>query len=163
MTIHRFRRPLLAYFTRRGASEAEAEDLTHDVFERVLRSYESQTVLNPEALIFRVALNLLRDRSRKRRVRGEEHSLSAEEATEFAEALTVDLTPERVVIGERTLEEVLEALDELNERTRAMFCLYRFDNLKIREIAELYGISSSAVEKQVATALVHLTRRLQLK
>lgn len=159
----RFRRPLLAYFTRRGAGLAEAEDLTHDVYERVLRSYESRTVLNLEALIFRIALNLLRDRARKRRVRGEEESLDSDDVTGLAEALTVDLTPERVVMGERTLEQVLRALDELNARTRAMFCLYRFDNLKVREIAEIYGISPSAVEKQIATALGHLARRLQLK
>jgi RNA polymerase sigma-70 factor (ECF subfamily) len=63
-------------------------------------------------------------------------------------------------MGERSLEEVHRALQDLGERTRAMFYLYRLENLKVREIAELYGISGSAVEKQLAKALLHLTQRL---
>jgi RNA polymerase sigma-70 factor (ECF subfamily) len=46
----------------------------------------------------------------------------------------------------------------LGERTQAIFYLYRLENLKIREIAAIYGISASAVEKQVSKALLHLTR-----
>lgn len=158
----RFRLPLVAYFRRRVANPAEAEDLTQDVFERLLRSLETRPIINAEALVFRIAVNLLRDRARKARSHGFEEPISTEAVAEFADALTVDLSPERVVLGERTLEEVLCALDELGERTRAMFYLYRFEHLKIREIAEMYGISPSGVEKQVSKALLHLTRRLQL-
>lgn len=156
----RFRLPLLAYFGRRVSSPAEAEDLTQDVFERLLRLMETQPILNAEAVVFRVALNLLRDRARKAHCHGTEVSIPAEAVAEFADALTVDLSPERVVVGERTLEDVLAALDELGERTRAMFYLYRFENLKVREIADMYGISTSGVEKHIGKALLHLTRRL---
>lgn len=158
----RFRLALLAYFGRRVANPAEAEDLTQDVFERLLRSLETRPIINAEALVFRIAVNLLRDRARKARSHGFEIAISSEAMAEIAEALTVDFSPERVVLGERTLEEVLFALDELDERTRAMFYLYRFEQLKIREIAGIYGISSSGVEKQIRKALVHVTRRLQL-
>lgn len=157
----RFRFPLLAYFGRRVRNAAEAEDLTQDVFERVLRSLETKSIINPEALVFRIAINLLRDRARKAHGRGLEEPIPADTLADFAEALTEDLTPERVVLGERTLEEVLSALDELSERTRAMFYLYRFEHLKVREIADMYGISPSGVEKQIAKALLHLTERLQ--
>jgi RNA polymerase sigma factor (sigma-70 family) len=157
----RFRLPLLAYFGRRVASPAEAEDLTQDVFERVLRSLEKRPIQNPEALVFQIAVNLLRDRGRRVRRRGTEEALPSEAVADLADALTVDLSPERVVLGEKTLAEVLAVLNSLAPRTRAMFFLYRLENLKIREIAALYGISASAVEKQVAKALLHLTRGLQ--
>lgn len=157
----RFRLPLLAYFGRRVASAAEAEDLTQDVFERVLKSLERGPIQNPEALVFQIAVNLLRDRGRRARRHGTEEALPSEAVAELADALTVDLSPERVVLGEKTLAEVLAVLNSLAPRTRAMFFLYRLENLKIREIAELYGISASAVEKQVAKALLHLTRGLQ--
>jgi RNA polymerase sigma factor (sigma-70 family) len=155
----RFRLPLKAYFGRRVRSAAEAEDLTQDVFERVLKSLKASPIINSEALVFRIAVNLLRDRARRQRSHGVEEPLTPESLLEFANALTVDLSPERVVLGERTLAEVLGALGELGERTRAIFYLYRFENLKIREIAEAYGISPSAVEKHVSKALLHLTRR----
>ncbi len=157
----RYRRVLLAYFGRRVRSAAEAEDLTQDVFERVLRSLAHGPILNVEALLFRIAVNLLRDRARKSHTHGIEEPLPSDAVAELADAFTEGLSPERVVIGERTLQEALAALDELGERTRAMFYLYRFENLKVREIAELYGISVSGVEKQIARALLHLTRRMQ--
>lgn len=157
----RFRLPLLAYFGRRVASPTEAEDLTQDVFERVLRSLQRRPIENPEALVFQIAVNLLRDRGRRVRRHGTLEALPSEAVADLADALTVDLSPERVVLGEKTLAEVLAILNSLAPRTRAMFFLYRLENLKIREIAELYGISASAVEKQVAKALLHLTRGLQ--
>jgi RNA polymerase sigma-70 factor (ECF subfamily) len=157
----RYRRPLLAYFRRRLGTPADAEDLTQDVFERLLKELRATSVLNAEALIFRIAINLLRDRFRRQRTRGTPASLSSEDATEFADALAVDLSPERVVMGEMSLQEVDMTLRELGERTRAIFYLYRLENLKVREIAELYGISASAIEKQIAKALLHLTRRLR--
>lgn len=159
----RFRLPLLAYFGRRVANSVEAEDLTQDVFERLLKSLETRPIVNAEALVFHIAVNLLRDRARKARSHGVAEPIPEDTIGELANALTVDLSPERVVLGERTLEEVLCALDELGERTRAMFYLYRFEHLKIREIAQMYGISSSGVEKQISKALLHLTRRLQQK
>ena len=156
----RFRLPLLAYFGRRVASLAEAQDLTQDVFERILKGFGSVPIANVEALVFRIAVNLLRDRARRRRTHGAEEPLTSENLVEFSEALTVDLSPERVVLGERALADVLASLEELGERTRAIFYLYRLENLKIREIAEFYGISASAVEKHVSKALLHLTRHL---
>jgi RNA polymerase sigma factor (sigma-70 family) len=154
----RFRLPLIAYFRRRVSSAAEAEDLTQDVFERVLKVLNHAPIANAEALVFRIAVNLLRDRARREITRGGEQSLTSENIVALADALTVDLSPERVVLGERTLADVLAALQELGERTQAIFYLYRLENLKIREIAAIYGISASAVEKQVSKALLHLTR-----
>jgi len=154
----RFRLPLIAYFRRRVSSAAEAEDLTQDVFERVLKVLNHAPIANAEALVFRIAVNLLRDRARREITRGWEQSLTSENIVAMADALTVDLSPERVVLGEKTLADVLAALQELGERTQAIFYLYRLENLKIREIAAIYGISASAVEKQVSKALLHLTR-----
>ena len=154
----RFRLPLIAYFRRRVASASEAEDLTQDVFERIIRSLNTAPIVNAEALVFCIAVNLLRDRARRGLTRAEE-PLTQDNIIEFAEGLTVDLSPERIVLGERTLADVLATLQELGERTRTIFYLYRLENLKIREIADLYGISASGVEKHVSKALLHLTRR----
>jgi RNA polymerase sigma-70 factor (ECF subfamily) len=159
----RFRPALLAYFRRRVANRAEAEDLTQDVFERVLRTTERAPVINADALVFRIAVNLMRDQARSARRHGIERPLAEDTLDDLAGLLSVDLSPERVLIGERTLEEAISALNELSERTRAMFYLYRLEHLKIREIAEIYGISASGVEKNFARALLHLMQRLQLR
>ncbi len=157
----RFRLPLLAYFRRRVLNPTEAEDLTQDVFERVLRSLGSEPIQNADSYIFTIAVNLLRDRARSVRRRGAEQAVASDINAELASTMAVELSPERVVIAQRTLEEVLAALGELPERTRAMLSMHRFEDLKIREIAKMYAISPSAVEKHVSKALVHITRRLR--
>jgi len=154
----RFRRPLLAYFQRRGATPAEAQDLTQDVFVRLIGLLQTSQIRNAEALVFRISANLARSRARQLRRHGIEEPLTCENILEFADAFAVDLSPERVVLGERTLADVLGALQELGERTRGIFLLYRFENLRIKEIADFYGISASAVEKHVGKALLHLGR-----
>lgn len=153
--VQRYRLPLLAYFGRRVSSPAEAEDLAQDVFERLLKVLATEPILNAEALLFEIAVNLLRDRARRAHRHGIDPPLPSDSLPEFAEALTVDLSPERVVLGQTTLAEVLVALEELGERTRAMFCLYRVESLKVREIAALYGISPSGVEEHLSKALLH--------
>lgn len=156
----RFRHPLLAYFRRRVPSAVEAEDLTQDAFERVLRSLKRGPILNAEALVFRIAVNLLRDRARRKRRRGVEESLAPEVIAELADTLAAGLSTERVVAAEHSLADVLTGLNQLGEPTRAIFYLHRLENLRIREIAELYRVSPSAIEKHVTKALVHLTRWL---
>lgn len=53
---------------------------------------------------------------------------------------------------------VLQALEALGERTRDVFVLYRLEKMKHREIAALYGISVSSVEKYVARATERLSQ-----
>src|SRR3546814_15781185 len=59
-----------------------------------------------------------------------------------------DRSPERVLLGQDALQQVLAALAELNERTRDIYILFRRENIRQREIASLYGISQSTVEKE---------------
>src|SRR3546814_18012524 len=69
-----------------------------------------------------------------------------------------DRSPERVLLGQDALQQVLAALAELNERTRDIYILFRLENIRQREIASLYGISQSTVEKEVMRATLHLAR-----
>ena len=74
-----------------------------------------------------------------------------------------ETSPERVLNSEQELNVVVDALQELSERTRDVFMLDRLEHLKHGEIAGLYGISVSAVEKHVAKAVAHLARRARAR
>ena len=54
------------------------------------------------------------------------------------------------------LSLAFDALPELGERTRDIFILARLENMQHREIAAMYGISVSAVEKSMLKAMAHL-------
>jgi RNA polymerase sigma-70 factor (ECF subfamily) len=68
-------------------------------------------------------------------------------------------SPERVLNSKQELHVVVAALQELSERTRDVFMLDRLEHLKHGEIAQIFGISVSAVEKHVSKAVAHLARR----
>ncbi len=77
----------------------------------------------------------------------------------FSANLVEDRNPERVLVGRQTVQDVLDALAELGERTRDVFILARLENMQHREIATIYGISVSAVEKMIMKGMAHLGAR----
>jgi RNA polymerase sigma-70 factor (ECF subfamily) len=54
-----YRRPLMAFFLRHTDDRAEAEDLTQEVFVRILKGAPAATVQAPDAFVFTIAANLL--------------------------------------------------------------------------------------------------------
>lgn len=156
----RFSAALLSYFRRRVRDQALAEDLVQDVFVRVLRASEYEVIEHPESYVFKVAANLLKD-SRRYAVRHPTVARVPEyegSEAELEEALVDERSPERVLDGETSLAQVLQTLGELNELTRNVFVLFRLENMKQKDIAALYGIAQSTVEKHVMRAVLHLAR-----
>lgn len=161
----RFRASLLAYFLRRTGSPQEAEDLTQETFARLIGSSTFESAEESQAYVFRVASNLLRDRARAaiRLKKFPTLPLDSMGPQDCEPKLVEGIDPERVLIARENLSEVLACLDELGERTRNIFVLFRLEGMKQKSIAELYGISLSTVEKHVMAAVLHLARRFGSK
>lgn len=147
----RLRPALLAFFLRRVRDHAEAEDLTQDVFMR-LTSLDPAEMQSADAYVFRVAANLLADRSRRAKVRRR----YAEEQLALEGTGLDPLDPGRIAAGRRSLAVLAERLKDLPEKTRTMFVLYRVENMNKRAVAEAFGVSISTVEKHVGRAMAHL-------
>jgi RNA polymerase sigma-70 factor (ECF subfamily) len=160
----RFRASLMAYFLRRTGNRQEAEDLTQETFVRLIASRSFETADEVQAFVFRVASNLLRDRARSAARLFRYSSLApAPMITEDGESEFVEeIGPERVLMGKERLSEVLACLDDLGERTKNIFILFRLEGMKQKDIAAFYGIGLSTVEKQVMAAVVHLAKRFGL-
>jgi len=157
----RFRAPLMRFFYRRVGERTEAEDLTQEVFVRLIGALSFEGAENANAFVFKVAANLLRDRLRRAgRWRARERILHDPALfDELAQELVEDRGPDRVLVGKETLAAVMASLKELGDRTCNMFILFRLENMKLRDIAALYGISQSTVEKHIMRAVMHLTLR----
>jgi RNA polymerase sigma factor (sigma-70 family) len=159
----RFRGPLMSFFLRRNGDRADAEDLTQEVFVRLMTAMEREGVRDADALVFKIASNLLRDRMRRAASHGKAH------ISEFDDHLVSELTrefveehsPERVILARVEISAVLRALAELGERTQDIYVLFRLEGMKQRQIAALYGIAVSTVEREVARATLHLALRFQ--
>lgn len=152
----RWRPALMSFFLRRVRNHAEAEDMTQEVFARLLGSNEAPTSAL-DAYIFQTASNLLADRARRARVRADYRETIGQIDGHGVEPLD----PHRHAAGRAALETFARSLDDLPERTRAIFMLYRLENVSQTDIADALGISSSAVKKHVAKAMAFLMKRMR--
>ncbi len=155
----RFHAALVRFFVRRIRVEAHAEDLAQDTLLRVLKARGFDQAQDAEKYVFRVAINQLRNY--RSRVECLDHpALHVDIDTALAGAgdqrLVEDFSPERVLIGRDSLAEALRVLAGLDERTRNIFVLFKLENMRQKEIAALYGIGQSTVEKHVMKATAHL-------
>jgi RNA polymerase sigma factor (sigma-70 family) len=157
-----FRGPLLAYFFKRVKNRNEAEDLTQEVFIRLLNHPDKNNGRTLDGYVFTIAANLLRDRAKSAAAAHDRQVQSLDLLVEN-DAISANLVegrnPERVLVGRQTVQDVLDALAELGERTRDVFILARLENVQHREIAAIYGISVSMVEKLMMKAMAHLGAR----
>jgi RNA polymerase sigma factor (sigma-70 family) len=157
----RFRGPLLSFFTRRIKDQTLAQDLTQETLLRVYAASQRTHMIEPESFVFTVAANLLRDQKRSDSRRGPIFHVPIDEAVskELEQHLVEELSPERILLSRETLQGVLAALEELGERTRNIFVLSRLECMKHKDIAALYGMGLSTVEKHLLRATLHLTAR----
>jgi RNA polymerase sigma-70 factor (ECF subfamily) len=123
---------------------------------RSSRTFETNT--HVQAYIFQVAANLLKDRSRRQSVRKQAPLSSFREdlIDVILNRIVEARHPERVLIGRQSLAEVYKVLEHLDPRTRNIFILYRLEGMKHREIAALFGIGLSTVEKHCTLAMAEL-------
>jgi RNA polymerase sigma factor (sigma-70 family) len=149
----------MTFFLRRVGQYPEAEDLTQQVFVRLLAGSPINRVEDAEAYVFTIATNLLRDRARKAMRGSHDAPLDQALIDELMQGIVEERTPERVLLARESLAEVLKALEGLGERTRDIFILSRLENMKHRSIADLYGIGVSTVEKHVIKAALFLAVR----
>jgi RNA polymerase sigma factor (sigma-70 family) len=151
-----FRPALMAFFMRRLANTAEAEDMTQEVFVRLAANAPTD-LRSPEAYLFQMAANLLRDRARRERVRADYRRRQAG----WPDAEVDPLDPLRIATDREQLALLTAGLQELPERTRSIFVLYRLEHMEKRAIAEAFGLAVSSVDRHLTKALAHLMLRVR--
>lgn len=144
------------YFLRRVHNRAEAEDLTQDLLIRITQQMDRSEIEKPDVFLFTVAANLLRDRGRHLK-RVSRNVVEFEHRAKNAEVLS----PERV-LGDRqalaSLLKHLKAFASVNPRACNVFLLHRVEGLKHAEIAQIYGIGVSTVEKDIMRAVAYIAK-----
>ena len=150
-----FRLPLISYFNKRAPSTVEPDDLVQEVFIRLARRADLDNIDRIEGYIFQTAASVLADRFRKDQRKVE--VIASFDDTAHGEVV---LTPERVLMDRQALDELIQGLYALPERTRHIFVLYHFENVRQTEIAARFDMPISTVEKHMARANKQLLERL---
>ena len=151
-------RPGLAAFIRRRIRRpADALDLTQEVYLRFLRADRAELIRNPEAYLYTVAANLLREQSVLDR--RWDHAVDVGELpTETA--LVNFRTPEDEVDLEARMARIADSIDTLPAKCRAVLIMQYRDGLTYEQIAEHLGVTTHAVKKYVMQGLALCRKRL---
>jgi len=137
---------LLRFLAARGAG-ADAEDVLHDLWQRILVA-PAAPVAEPISYLFRAAENLMRDRHRSAVSRERRES-------EWQDSDGEPQAPpggERVLIAHERLRQAEAVLEGLGTRAATVFRRYRLDGMGQAVIARELGVSLSTVEKDLQKA-----------
>ncbi|MBI5382543.1 MAG: sigma-70 family RNA polymerase sigma factor [Opitutae bacterium] len=146
----RWKLPLLNYFCRSLGSQAEAEDLTLEVFVRLHRAAgDYRPTAKFSTFLFLIARNLLRNELRRRR-----RKPAVPTAPDMFDTLAADTAVEARRLAE--LEEVFQlALTRLPEKYRTALLLLLQQRMDYAEAAAVLRITENALR-----VLVHRGRQL---
>lgn len=151
------RRWLTSFFRRRIRDETDIEDLVQEVFERIVARDGGEPVQHLGGYVLKTASSVWSDWVRRAAGRRNlrQASLDADAVSE------AQFDPERIFAGKQALNQAVAVLVCLPERTRTIFILRRLEGQSIKEIADHFGISISAVEKHMLRAMRTLSQEME--
>ena len=153
------------FIRRRVPDEFDAEDVSQDVFYRLV---EANRLLMPidhvTGWLFQVARNRITDLFRKKKpenfsdvtVETADLSLLLEDLLPSPEA-----GPDALYVRSVLLDELEDALDELPEEQRQVFIGHEIEGLSFKEMALETGVSVNTLLGRKRNAVLHLRQRLQ--
>jgi RNA polymerase sigma factor (sigma-70 family) len=151
------RSALQAFFYRRTRHLADATDLAQEVYLRMLRVRDPDSIRDVQAYLFTVASNLAREHAARE---GRHVTRVYAEAEAADEQMTEPNAFDIQIDSERQLKRLREALRELPPRWHAAVVMQYVHGLSQPEIAERLGVSVSMVKKYLGKALGRCRRRL---
>jgi len=135
----------------------ETEDLTQEVFARMLDHADIDGIKNIEGYLFRVAANVVAEKGRRDLVR---RTVMHVELTEADHPVEVN-SPERILQQQDLLKAMMQMIHDLPPRTQEAFVLHRFEEMTYEAVSRAMGVSVSAVEKHIMRAISHLTAQMK--
>jgi RNA polymerase sigma-70 factor (ECF subfamily) len=146
-------------------SEADAADLTQDVFVRAWKALPRLDA--PEAFtswLYRIATNLsrnwIRDNTRVRKESLDQPFGGDEEDGGTREIADYSADPAAVVQTQAVQDVVRGAIDGLSQDHRTVVTLHHMDGMAVEDIAKVMNCSVGTVKSRLSRARDHLKRKL---
>lgn len=151
-----FSAAIKGFIIKQGSSPSEADDLLQDIFYRFLvADGEQQMIDNVSGWLYRVARNLIIDKSRKHR---------EERLPDFVglrEADPSDLTnPENNLANAILNDQITEALQQLPDKQREVFILHEIEGIPFKEISQQLGVPINTLISRKRYAVEQLRKQL---
>jgi RNA polymerase sigma factor (sigma-70 family) len=137
---------------------ADVPDLAQEIFLRLLRIQDHETIRSSEAYLYTIAFHVLHQHTMRRAAVPEAVEITA--LIDQMESET-DIDPATQVETQQQLEDLQDALSQLSPKAQAVLLLHRRDGYSLEEIANRLGFSRANAAKYLAKALVHCRQHMQ--
>lgn len=141
----------------RNAS-ADVSDLAQEVYLRLLRVPDHETIRNPQAYLYTIASHVLHQHGLKRTATPELVDIQ-DTVEDLPQGLESD--PAAQVETEQRFERLGEGLLAHSPRAYATLVLHRCNGVPLQEIADRFGVSYTMVKRYLAKALVYCQQHLE--
>ena len=163
--FEKYHRPLLNFCFRILGNPHDAEEITQEVFIQVHQSAERyQPLAKFSTWLYTIARNLCLNRLRSRKQEGIEKPYETGEGEEWPRpqerVRSERPTPEQDLEQKEVAEIVRQAILQLPESLRVPLILRRYQDLSYGEIAEITGVSVTAIKLRLHRAKLSLARQL---
>jgi len=149
---------LVKKLTRRLGSSDFAYEALHETFLRLDRVAEAVPVRSPTDYIFRIAINIAKDRRK-----AQNRNVSAAEIDALLDICDDGPDPARVAEARSEIEAFKRALEGLPDRPRDVLRSVAVEGQSAQQVAERIGVSVRTVESDLKLALSHCADRLDYK
>jgi RNA polymerase sigma factor (sigma-70 family) len=152
------RADLTRFLAAKLRNAAESEDLVQDLYIRLQNAKLPDEISNPVGFVFTMASNMAYDhqRSASRRSRRNESWGAVNYDTAGGQSRSDAPTSEDALGARQMLARIEFALNDLPDRTAAIFRLHKFSGLSYAEVARELDVSVSTVEKHMIKALQYV-------
>lgn len=154
--LERYYAEVLSFISRSVGCRDKAENIVQEAYTRLFSNYNKQQKNDDKqqrALFFTTAKNIVIDHYRRNK------KLALCDETELM--APCDFEPEAKLASQQQLDLLYTCIDQLPQKTKQAFVLYKFKNLSYQQVAEQMAISVSMVEKHLAVAMVACRDALQ--
>jgi RNA polymerase sigma-70 factor (ECF subfamily) len=163
--VAHYQSPLLRYVGRMlGGIDHEAEDVVQEAFVRLHRQVAGSgagSVKHLTTWLFRVAHNLTIDMLRRRSRRKNSPETTIDPAVLSEEHAADELDALGEVLRREARQAALHELAQLDDEQRQVVLLRVIQEMTLRQVAEVIGISVSMVNYRLNQGLTELARRLR--
>jgi RNA polymerase sigma factor (sigma-70 family) len=152
LLFERYHRLLYSFFYRLTSKTEVSEDLVQNVFLRMLKYRHTYTGDGEfKTWMYHLARNVHADHYQKNKRLG-----FSDDFTNLENRLPDDYNPEDQVRQEEEAQLLQLALNQLDLEKKEILVLSRFQGLKYKEIASLYGCTEGAIKVRAFRALEEL-------
>ncbi|MHA6259608.1 RNA polymerase sigma factor SigX [Sporosarcina sp. CAU 1771] len=148
----------LIYLTR---NRDHAEDLSHEVYVRVLKAYAGfEGKSSEKTWLFSIAKNVAIDHFRKNAVRRKH--LFDKFDWEKSELVSTGILPEEMLLMSEEMQALLKELDQCTGDQKMVIVMRYFQDLSIAETAEVLGWTEGKVKTTQHRAIKSLQKKMNV-